>query len=134
MFTWRNLAAVIVAAHGIGFSLWFMASWMGTKIGPGSDWLFSDLSITSAVGKLFGLLAVAVIMGFLATAFGIFTNAGWWPLVGLTTAITAMVVVIPWWNVVTPTNAMGAFLVNAAVIVSALGSGAAQQIVQRASV
>ena len=132
MISLRNVAAVIVAAHGVGFSLWFVTSWFGTKIGSASQWLFSDLSITSPVGKLFGLLALILIVGFLATAWGIFSSASWWPEVGLVSAVVAMAVVIPWWNVVTPTNALGAFAVNAALIAGAFISGVGPQLWEHA--
>jgi hypothetical protein len=132
MVTLKNLSAAVVAAHGIGFSLWFLASWLGMKTGSGSQWLFSDLTITSPAGKLFGIVALILIVGFLATAVGIFTSASWWPAVGLVSATAAMLVVVPWWNVVPLTSALGASVVNAALILAAFISGAGQQLLQRA--
>jgi hypothetical protein len=132
VFTFKNLATVVVAAHGIGFSLWFLAAWLGMKIGPGSQWLFSDVSIVSPVGRIFGLLALALMIAFLVTAFGIFTGTGWWPALGLTTAAIASIVVILWWNIVTPASAVGALAVNALVMVAAVLVGAGQQFVEHA--
>jgi hypothetical protein len=96
MLSLKNLGALIIAAHGIGFSLWILPSWLGFKVGPGREWIFSGVSITSPIGKLFGLLALILIVGFLATAWGIFTSAAWWAPVGLVAAAVAMAVVILW--------------------------------------
>lgn len=84
------------------------------------------------MGKAFGLIALLLVAGFLATAWGIFTGATWWPRIGLVSAVAAMALVIPWWNIVSPTSAFGATVVNAVVIVAAIISSTGPQFWQRA--
>jgi hypothetical protein len=78
--------AVVVAAHGVGFTLWFLAAWVrGLKVGPGyegrmgsSHLVFSrDVPVTGGLGKATGLLALLLMVGFLITAWGIFVESSW---------------------------------------------------------
>lgn len=80
MFSTKNLIAILVAAHGIGFLLWFMPSWIPGFKATGSDphSILSDtVTITHPVGKVFGLVSLALVAGFLVSAWGIFSQATW---------------------------------------------------------
>ncbi len=122
MFELKNIVALLVAAHGIGFSLWFLASWVpAAKVVTTTTtphWLLSsEVGIGDPVGRITGLLAVAVMVGFLAVAWGIFTGAVWWAGLAVTTSVVSLIaIVIPWWSVVPPFSAIGATLVDLAVI------------------
>jgi hypothetical protein len=50
------------------------------------------------MGKLVGLLALAVLVGFVATSWGIWTQTEWWPQTLLGSAASSMVVLFLIWN------------------------------------
>jgi hypothetical protein len=122
----RTIAALVVAAHGIGFTLWFLAAWVpAVKPGRGyegrmggSHLVFSnDVPVTGGLGKATGLLSLLLVAGFLVTAWGIFTETSWWEPVGVITSIVSLIaVVIPWWTTVMPFNAVGATVVDLLLI------------------
>lgn len=122
----RTIAALVVAAHGIGFTLWFLAAWVpAVKPGrgyegrmSGSHLVFSrDLPVTGELGKATGLLSLLLMAGFLVTAWGIFTETAWWEPVAIITSLVSLVaVVIPWWTTVMPFNAIGATVVDLLLI------------------
>jgi hypothetical protein len=119
----RIVSSIVVAAHGLGFTMWFLASWIpGAKLGAGSHLLFAPgVGVGGRLGRATGLLSLAVVAGFLATAWGIYVDASWWtPLAVLTSAVSIAGVVIPWWTTVPPMSAVGAFVVDVAVLVAAL--------------
>jgi hypothetical protein len=114
----RTVAAIVVAAHGIGFSMWFLASWFASiRIGTGTQWLLpGDVEIASGTGRAFGVLSLLGVGAFLATAWGILGESSWWPPLGGVTALASFAIVIPWWTIVRPFNAVGATLVNLLLI------------------
>jgi hypothetical protein len=120
----KVLAPIVVAAHGIGFTMWFLAAWVpGISVTPtpGHALVADDIAITSPIGRVAGLVSLAVVVGFLLVALGMFTGASWWPsLAVLTAVISTAVVVVPWWSVVPVMSAIGALAVNALVIAFAL--------------
>jgi lipoprotein signal peptidase len=62
-----------------------------------------------------------VMVGFLAVAWGIFTGASWWTGLAVITSVVSLVaIVIPWWSVVPPFSAIGATAVDLAIIGFAL--------------
>lgn len=100
----RIAAAVFVAAHGLGHIIWFMATWAQWSLGGSGR---ADLAkhekgflvpALSPIGKLVGLLALAVLGGFLATSWGIWTQTSWWPELLIGSAAASMVVLVLIWN------------------------------------
>jgi hypothetical protein len=120
----KVLAPIVVAAHGIGFTMWFLAAWVpGISVTPtpGHALLADDIAITSPIGKVAGLVSLAVVVGFLLVALGMFTGASWWPALAVVTAvISTAIVVVSWWSVVPVMSAIGALAVNALLIAFAL--------------
>ena len=100
----RIAAAVFVALHGLGHIIWFMATWAHWSLGGSGR---ADLArhegaflipALSAMGKLVGLLALAVLVGFVATSWGIWTQTEWWPQTLLGSAASSMMVLFLIWN------------------------------------
>lgn len=120
----KVLAPIVVAAHGIGFTMWFLAAWVpGTSVTPtpGHVLLADDVAITSPIGKVAGLVSLAIVVGFLLVALGMFTGASWWPALAVVMAvISTAIVVVPWWSVVPVMSAIGALAVNALLIAFAM--------------
>ena len=124
MFELKNIVALVVAGHGLGFTMWFLAAWVPgvkmTTITP--HWLLSSqVGITDPIGRATGVLALVVMAGFLAVAWGIFTGATWWTGLGVVTSLVSLVaIVIPWWSVIPVMNATGALVVDLAIIAFAV--------------
>jgi membrane protein implicated in regulation of membrane protease activity len=53
---------------------------------------------TSALGKVLGLLALLVLVGFVATAWGVWQQTPWWPTTTTGSAIASLVVALAVWN------------------------------------
>ncbi len=116
----KNVVALVVGAHGVGFTMWFLASWVpGVKVTTTTGHLIAsgDVAVTDPIGKATGILALAVMVGFLAVAWGIFAQTAWWEALGVATSLISLVaIVIPWWSVVPPMSATGAVVVDLAII------------------
>lgn len=96
----RIAAAVFVAAHGVGFSIWFMSAWTPAALGasPRHLTLLPDVPASGAAGKTIGVVALVVLVGFLAAAWGIWQQAPWWPAVLLGSALGSLPVAAAVWN------------------------------------
>lgn len=91
----RTAVAVFATLHGAAHLTWFIGAWVPRAgLVRSQSWLFSPgVTITSAVGRLAGALALAV-----AAGIGVLTAAAWWPAVLLAAAGLSVVVVVPWWR------------------------------------
>ena len=121
----RIAAAVFVAAHGLGHIVWFMTTWAQWSLGGSGR---ADLAkhergfivpALSPWGKFVGLLALCVLLGFLATAWGIWTQTGWWAATLLGSAAASMAVLVLIWNPVL-TVSIRALLANVGLAAATL--------------
>jgi hypothetical protein len=96
----RLAAALFIAAHGVGYSIWFMSAWTPSTMGTQSKTLtlFPDAQVTGLLGKGIGLAAVAIMVGFLVSAWGIWQEAAWWPISLIATAAVSLPVALAVWN------------------------------------
>ena len=94
----RLLVVVFLVMHGIGHIIWFLAAWTPFKAGVGDGpWILpGDVTISSPVGKMWGLLALVVLVLFLSAAAGLVLQETWW--VGATNlgVILSFAAVVPW--------------------------------------
>lgn len=87
----RTAAALFIAAHGIGYSIWFLGSWIPAALGAGDrELVLLGQPATGPIGKALGLLALAALAGFLAAAWGLWQQTGWWQIVLLSTMPVAV--------------------------------------------
>ena len=109
----RIAVSVFVAAHGLGYIIWFLAAWVPSVLG--SDAQFD----TGAFAKVFGIAAIAALAGFLTSAWGIWHGEEWWP----TALVISLIAAIPtaWfvWNPVGDVSVM-AELANAGLVATTL--------------
>lgn len=109
----RTAVAVFAMLQGAAHVTWFVGAWIPRAglIGP-QPWLFSPgVTITGAVSRLAGLLAVIATAGFVAAGIGLLTAAGWWPAAMLAAVALSTVVVVPWWRASFPPS-LNATLAN----------------------
>jgi hypothetical protein len=111
----RIATSVFLAAHGIGFSIWFMSSWTPSALGSRTPRLnvLTDVPVTGALGKTVGILALAVMAGFAVAAWGGLTQVPWWPGALLSVAAASLFVAVAW-------NPVGAVRASAVAASAAL--------------
>ena len=95
----RLLLVAFLVFHGLSHIVWFMVAWTPWKFDIGNEpWILpGDVTLTSWVGRIVGLVAL-VAMGFLLVgAVVLFGQEAWWRGVARWGALLSMVVVLPWW-------------------------------------
>lgn len=120
--SWLRVAIGIFAMlHGIGHLTWFLGAWFARGVDVDQTWLFAGgITITSPVGRFFGVAALLVTAGFVAAGIALSTGAPWWPPVLLASAGLSVVIVLPWWNVSPGTTVINALLASTALSVVTL--------------
>jgi len=114
----RPALALIMFAHGVGYMLWFLPAWVPSAgLVVGRHWMFSSaVLITDPIGKVFGLVALAVLAGFVGAAWGLFARLPWWEPLAATSAAVGLLVLLVWWSVPASGSAIGALVVNLAIL------------------
>lgn len=118
----RWVVLIVLLAHGIGHIMGFMAAWTNVPMGfTDRPSLLSDtLTLESAVGHIFGLLWLVAMFAFLVSGYGLATHQAWWRTLVIAAALLSLVVILPWWNTVTPGPRFGATLVNVVILIALL--------------
>ena len=84
MFTFRNLAAVGLFLFGTTF-LWMTAAFAGKTPPPqGTAWTIENA------------MALALVVGFSATAWAVYKDLSWWEPVATVSAIVGLVAIVPY--------------------------------------
>ena len=100
----RVAAAIFIAVHGLGHIIWLFSTWMQPALGKeGRAELEAHrrhflVEPKSLMGRVIGVLAVVVLIGFLLAAWGIWTETPWWPALLVGSATLSMLVVLSMWN------------------------------------
>jgi hypothetical protein len=94
----RVLLALLLAMHGIGHIIWFLAAWTpiraGVREGP---WVLpGDVTIRSPMGKILGLLALLVVAIFVFAAAGLLLKQPWWAGWAELGVFLSFGAVVPW--------------------------------------
>lgn len=116
----RWVIVVVLLAHGIGHVMGVLEAWTSIEAGFAErPWLFSDVvTIQSGVGRAFSLLWLVAMIGFVAAGIGLATGQPWWTTLAIVSAVISLVAVVPWFGVMPVGSAIGAILVDVAVIVT----------------
>ena len=121
----RVVSAIVLVAHGLGHVLGFLAAWTSITMGfTGRPWIFGGAEIGSPVGKLFGLVWLVALAGFVAAGYALYRDESWWGTVAVAASILSLAVILPWWNTVTPGSRFGAVLVDMIAIAVVVGQRA----------
>jgi hypothetical protein len=94
----RLLVIVLIAMHGIGHVIWFLAAWTPVRAGVGdSAWsLPGQVTIRSPLGRVWGLLALAAMLAFLAAAAALLGGTASWRGLTFIGIVLSFVAVAPW--------------------------------------
>ncbi len=76
--------------------------------------------MVSTIGMMFGILALAMCAGFLAGIYDLWTQQEWTRLVLITSAVTSIIVIVPWTNEWPRSSVFWALLFDAVVLVAVL--------------
>jgi hypothetical protein len=96
----RAATAILIASHGVGFSIWFMSAWTPSVLRGEPRLVFSapGMPVTGGLGKGIGLVAVVALAGFLASGWGVWQGAAWWPVVLIGSSLISLPVAAAVWN------------------------------------
>lgn len=120
---WLQIAAIVLLAHGIGHVMEPMAAWT-PKLSPFSrraSAFSGAVTANSPIGKADSLVWILPMVGFAATAVGIWTAAAWWPWFAVASSIASLVAVLPWWGPMPKGSYVGAVTVDLVVLLALLG-------------
>jgi hypothetical protein len=114
----RLIIGIVLIAHGIGHSMGFLASWTTIPSGltTGHWILSSDITMDSTVGRIFGLIWLLALAGLAAAGIGLIFQQSWWQTVAVVSSIVSLVAILPWLNLMPLFSAIGAVLVDLAVL------------------
>jgi hypothetical protein len=124
----RIAAAIFVAIHGVGHIIWFFSTWVQRALGEEGrlrlqahrqDFLIDP---KSTAGKTLRVLSLAVLIGFVVTGWGIWTESPWWQPLMIGSAVTSMIVIFSIWN---PIKAPGPVPLSVRALLANIGLGAA---------
>ena len=124
----RLAAAIFVAIHGLGHIVWFFSTWMPVALGQQGRTMLEERSEhllvdpKSANGKIVGAVSLLVIAGFAASAWGIWSEASWWPPVLIGSVIASLLVIFGMWN---PIQAPGPIPISVRALLADVALGAA---------
>ena len=127
----RWLIVIAMLMHGVGHMVFFLEAFTGSPMGfADAPWLLPGaFTVTSAVGKAFALLWLLAMLGFLIAAIGLLTRRSWWPALAVASAVISLVVLLPWWNTITPSSRVWVLLADL-VIIAAFGLPWKQQVIE----
>jgi hypothetical protein len=94
----RILVVVFLGLHGVGHVIWFLAAWtrVGSGFGEGRWILPGDVTIRSPLGRLWGIVALLVMLLFVAAAMALLSGSLTWRSLANTGVILSLGVVVPW--------------------------------------
>jgi len=94
----RVLLAAMLVMHGLSHIIWFLASWSSVRTGVGDgSWLLpGNVTISSPIGKVLGLLALIVVIVFTAAAAMLLAGLPTWTGIANIGVFLSYGAVVPW--------------------------------------
>ena len=92
----KLIMAVIIAFHGLGHIMGPLVTFgvLQTEGFSRTSWLLADrLHLSQGAQQVLSLLWIVVLMGFAATAYGLWFGLGWWRMLAwVNVALSALVI------------------------------------------
>ena len=97
-------SALFMIGHGIGHLTGFLSAWTRADSGfKDRPWIFSPgVTIRTLVGKVFGLIWLLALLGFVASGLGLIFGQAWWPTLAIISALISLLAIVPWWRSASP--------------------------------
>lgn len=124
----RLAAAIFVAIHGLGHIVWVFSTWMPIALAQQGRTMLEArrghliVDPKSASGRIVGAVSLFVIAGFGASAWGIWSEASWWPPLLIGSALASLFVIFSMWN---PIRAPGPVPISIRALLADIGLTAA---------
>jgi len=98
----RLIYAIVLFVHGIGYVVGVISIVGGLIKQPkyiSNSWLLSDrLGLSEIVVRALGLLWLVATVGFVAAAWGFWSDLGWWRPVTWVMVVFSIGLSVLWWN------------------------------------
>ncbi len=106
----RFLLAAPLIVHGLAHLSGFLASWTANDGGfTDRPWIIStSISVHDPVGRMFGILWLIAMIGFVGSGVGLVLRQAWWPTLAMAAVLLSLLVIVPWWHSVPPGAKIGA--------------------------
>jgi len=121
----QYLAALVLIAHGLGHSVYILASWTSIEAGfSDKAWVLpGDYMLDSTVGMVWGVFWAVALALFAAAGTGVLMEKEWWRTCALTGSVVSLVAILPWAMTVVSGALAGAALDVAIILVLLLPFG-----------
>lgn len=123
------IVPILLLAHGVGHALFLANSWGMWKGTAGRATLFENVLHTSPTFEgIAGELWLLPLVGFVATAWGVYSETTWWRTTALASAAVSAVLIIVWHHGLNPSSALFALvfdIIVVAVLIYQQSTGAA---------
>jgi hypothetical protein len=98
MLLFQVLIVLLLCSLAVMHVIWFLAAWTRVRTGFGEGrWILpGDVTIRSPLGKLWGLVALLVMLLFVAAALALLSGSLTWRSLANTGVILSLGVVAPW--------------------------------------
>jgi hypothetical protein len=84
MFTFKNISAIAFLLFGTTF-MWMTASFVGKTPAP-----------TGTLWSAVNILALAAVVAFTVTAWGVYKQTPWWETAAMVSAVVGLITVVPY--------------------------------------
>jgi len=121
----QYLAALVLVAHGLGHSVYVLASWMSVDAGfSDKPWILpGDYMLDSTVGIIWGVFWGVALVLFAAAGTGVLMGKEWWRTCALIGSVVSLAAILPWAGTVVSGALAGAALDVAIILVLLLPFG-----------
>ena len=119
----KLIMALIIAFHGLGHIMGPLVTFgvLKTEGFGGASWLLSDrLNLNQTTQKALSLLWIVALIGFAATAYGLWFGLGWWRMLAWVNVALSVLVIGAWWTSFPGNIPLQANLGNVAIVAGML--------------
>ena len=94
----RLMVVLLLCGVGMIHVIWFLAAWTPVRSGFGNGrWILpGDVTIRSPLGKLWGVVALVVVLLFVAAALALLSQSLSWRQLANSGVVLSFGVVVPW--------------------------------------
>lgn len=111
------LFGLAMILHGIGHVLFLGNAWgIWKSAGARASLFVTTLHMGPSVEGYLGVVWIVPLLGFLTVGWGYTINAPWWASAAMAVAIFSCILILVWFDAISDSSAMFAFLFNLAVI------------------
>jgi hypothetical protein len=97
----KLIMTVIISFHGLGHIMGPLVTFgvLNSDGFGGVSWLLSDwLHLSQTTQQILSLLWVVALIGFAATAYGLWSGLGWWRMLAWVNVALSVLVIGAWWT------------------------------------